>query len=221
MAERVRITVDSGRLSVVGEARDAIDVDGAPWSTEAGETVVRGGSESLVVRVPAGTDVVVGGTSGDVDLDGPLGAVIVTTTSAGVRAVDVASIDARTSSGKLRVDRCHGPMRLATTSARIRVGRVDGEVRLSTTSGKIEIESANAAVSARTVSGAITIRVDGREPVQVETVSGKVTISVPNGVRPAVRHRTTSGKLHVEPETGDDLVISARSVSGSIRVDVA
>jgi DUF4097 and DUF4098 domain-containing protein YvlB len=221
MAERVRITAGSGRVSVIGESRDTIDVDGAPRESEAGETVVRGRSGSLVVRVPAGTDVVVGSTSGGIDLDGPLGAVSVTTTSASVHAADVASIDARTSSGDLRVDQCRGPMRLTTTSARIGVGRVDGEARLATTSGKIEVASANAGVSAKTVSGTINVHVDGREPVQVETVSGKITVTVPDGVRPTVRHRTVSGKRRVEPDTGDDLVISARTVSGKVTVGVA
>jgi len=221
MTERVRITATSGRVSVVGEARDGVEVDGAPAASEAGETVVRGGSHSLVVRVPSGTDVVVGTTSGRVDLDGPLGAVHVTTTSANVQAADVESIDARTSSGRLRVDQCRGSMRLTTKSAGIRVGRVDGEARLSATSGKIEVESAHAGVSAKTVSGRVTLHVDGRDPVQAETVSGRITVTVPEGVRPTVRNRTESGKHRVEPDLGDDLVISTRTSSGTVAIGIA
>jgi DUF4097 and DUF4098 domain-containing protein YvlB len=221
MAERVRITVKSGRVSVVGEARDDIDTNGAPQATEDDETVVRGGSRSLVVRVPAGTDVVVGSSSGDIELDGPLGAVSVTTTSADVRADTVGSIDARTISGKLRVAHCQGALRLKTKSADVRVGRVDGEVRIASISGKVEIESANSSVSARTVSGEIRVHVDGKAPVRVETVSGKIVVKLPDGVRPTVEHRSVSGKRRVEPEAGDDLVISARSVSGNFKVEVA
>jgi DUF4097 and DUF4098 domain-containing protein YvlB len=221
MADPVRITVDSGRVTVIGEARDGVEVNGTPYAGEIGETVLRSSSESLTVRVPVGTDVVVGTESGDVDLEGQLGSVSVTTSSAAVRAEDVASIDARTVSGKLRVGHSRGPARLTTKSASIRVGRADGEIHISTSSGRIEVAAASAGVAATTVSGRIKLHVDGREPVQVETVSGKITVSIPAGVRPDVRHRTMSGTRRVQPDAGDDLVINARSVSGNITVGVA
>ncbi len=221
MVERVRITVSSGRVSVVGETRDDIEVDGAPFPAQNGELELRGRADPYSVRVPAGTDVVVGSASGNVELSGPLGAVSVTTTSGDVRAEAVESIDARTVSGKLRVARSGGSVRLTTKSANVRVGRADGEIRISTISGTIEIQAANAGVSVTTVSGRIGVHVAGREPVRVETVSGKVDITVPEGIRPNVRHRTMSGKRRVEPDEGDDLVIKARSVSGNITVGIA
>ena len=220
-AARVRITAGSGDVYVVGETRDDIDVDGADVEMAGLETEVRGGSDDFTVRVPTGTDVVVGSASGDVSLDGPLGAVSVTTESADIRAEEVASIDARTASGKLTVDLSHGPVRLKTKSARIDVGRIEGDARIAAVSGRISIADAHGRVSVKTVSGDIGVVVTGRAEVRVETISGTIKVAVPDGVKPAVRHRSVSGRSRVEPAAGDDVEITARSVSGDITVGVA
>jgi DUF4097 and DUF4098 domain-containing protein YvlB len=221
MAERVRITVGSGRVEVISEARDAIAVEGATATTGGElETVVRGGSDSFRVRVPIGTDVVVGSESGDVVLAGRFGAVSITTSSADVRVEEVGSIDARSHSGKLEVELSHGPVRLGSQSATIRIGRAEGEVRIASDSGRIEIAAAAASVAAKTVSGTIVVTATGAGPLRLETVSGTIEVSVPDGVRPNVRHRSVSGQLDLDVETGDDLEITARSVSGDLTVGV-
>lgn len=220
MTERVRITVTSGDVDVIGEPRDGIDVDGAVSSETDGEIEIRGGSDDCTVRVPSGTDVVVGTNSGDVSLRGLLGAVSVTTHSASVEAEDVASIDARTASGRLDVEESRGTVRLKTKSARVHVGRAGGDLRVANLSGRVEVEDARAGVSLKTVSGSIEVHVTGREPVKVESVSGSIEITLPPGVRPSVRHRSVSGKRKVEPDEGDDLEITARSVSGAITIGV-
>jgi DUF4097 and DUF4098 domain-containing protein YvlB len=218
MAERVRITVGSGKLVVIGETRVDVTVEGATTTVSGEDTAVTGGSKDVTIRVPAGTDVVAGTESGDVRLEGSLGAVSVTTSSANVHADEVASIDARTQSGKLRVDVCHGPARLKAQSARVSVGRIEGDARIATKSGRIEIEDARGGVAVRSVSGNVTVHLTGRAAAGFETVSGTVRVSLPAGVRPEVRHRSSSGKLKLGPDPGDDVVITARSVSGDIRV---
>jgi DUF4097 and DUF4098 domain-containing protein YvlB len=215
---RVRVTVNSGDVVVIGEPRDDIDVEGARSETVDGELVVKGKSKNCTVRVPSGTDVVVGSNSGDVRLEGLLGEVSVTTVSASVDAEDVASIDARTVSGRLRVEESRGPARLKTKSALIHVGRVAGDVRIANLSGRVEVEEAQSSVGLKTVSGSVEVHVTGREPVKVENVSGSITITVPAGTRPSVRHKSVSGKRRVDVEEGDDLEIVARSISGSIAV---
>ncbi len=218
MVDRVRITTSSGRVHVVGEARDDVEVSGAKSSVSGPETVVTGASKPILVRVPAGTDVVVGSASGNVTLDGALGAVSVTTASAGVEAEEVASIDARTASGKLQVGVSHGSVRLNTKSAKVVVGRAEGEVHVAAVSSKVEIGEARDAVTVRTVSGTVEVLLTGSAPSSFETVSGKINVRVPAGVRPDVQLRTVSGKQRVECETGDDIVIVARTVSGKITV---
>jgi DUF4097 and DUF4098 domain-containing protein YvlB len=215
---RVRVTVNSGDVVVIGESRDGIDVEGGRTETADGEIVVKGGSDDCTVRVPSGTDVVVGTNSGDVTLDGLLGAVSVTTVSASVDAEDVASIDARTISGRLRVEESRGAVRLKTKSALVHVGRAAGEVRIANLSGRIEVEEAQASVAVKTVSGSVKLHVTGREPVKAESVSGSITITVPSGTRPSVRQKSVSGKRRVDVDAGTDLEIVTKSISGSSTV---
>ena len=73
MVDRVRITAGSGRVQVIGESRDGVDVSGAETSGSDTELEVRGKSKDVTVRVPTGTDVIVGSSSGDVELTGALG----------------------------------------------------------------------------------------------------------------------------------------------------
>jgi DUF4097 and DUF4098 domain-containing protein YvlB len=217
-APRVRVTVSSGDVVVIGEPRDGIDVEGGRTEAAADEVVVKGGSDDCTVRVPSGTDVVVGSNSGDVTLEGLLGAVSVTTVSASVDAEDVASIDARTVSGKLRVEESRGDVRLKTKSALVHVGRAVGDVRIANLSGRVEVDEAQASVSVKTVSGSVELHVTGRAPVRAESVSGHITITVPAGTRPSVRQKSVSGKRRVEVEAGTDPEITTRSVSGRLTV---
>ena len=218
---RVRITVGSGDVHVVGEPRDGIAVAGAVASEVDGETHIDGDSDDFTVRVPIGTDVVLGSDSGDVKLDGELGAVSVTTDSADVRAADVASIDARSSSGELTVVRSRGTVRMQSESADVRIRRSDGPVRIATDSAEIVIDDARDAVAARTVSGDIKVHAAGTADVRVETVSGEIRVSVPPGVKPSVQHRSSTGEPRIELETGEDFVITARTVSGDVRIRVS
>jgi DUF4097 and DUF4098 domain-containing protein YvlB len=218
VAERVRVTVNSGDVVVIGEPRDGIDVDGGRTEAAAGEIVVKGGSDDCTVRVPSGTDVVVGSNSGDVTLEGLLGAVSVTTVSASVAAEDVGSIDARTISGRLEVEESRGPVRLKTKSAPVHVGRAAGDVRVASLSGRVEVEEAQGSVSVKTVSAPVELHATGRAPVRAETVSGTITITVPTGTRPAVRQKSLSGKRRVDVAAGTDLEITTKSVSGSTTI---
>jgi DUF4097 and DUF4098 domain-containing protein YvlB len=221
MAERVRITVGSGRVEVVAEARDTITAspDSIPI-TRAPEVLVHGDSDAFTVRVPTGTDVVVGSDSGDIELVGRFGAVSITTSSAAIQVDEVASVDVRSHSGRIQVARSHGGVRAGSQSATISIGRADGEVRAATDSGRIQLDDARGALAAKTVSGEIDVTVSGPGPVRLETVSGTIEVAVPAGVRPHVRHRSTSGDLRVDPEPGDDVEILARSVSGDVQVRV-
>jgi DUF4097 and DUF4098 domain-containing protein YvlB len=215
---QVRITVASARVVVRGEDRSAVAVEGADASGPDEDVVVQGSSQPVTVLVPAGTDVVVGSSSGNVSLEGELGSVRVTTASGKVDAHDVAAIDARTASGRLTVRVSRGPARLTTRSARIELGRADGPVTASTTSGRLEVNDARAGAALKSVSGRIDLGVSGEGEVDVETVSGRVRVTVPRGSRPDVQLRTTSGGRRVECETGTDFPVWVRSVSGSIRV---
>lgn len=224
MVERVRITVGSGRVEVFAEPRDTIistaPTTRGPAHTGSGsqEVVVHGDSDAFTVRVPTGTDVVIGSDSGDVELVGSFGAVSITTSSADVRVEEVASVDARSHSGRIGITRSHGAVRAGSQSATISIGRTDGDVRASSNSGRIQLDDARGTVAAKTVSGPIDITVTGAGPLRLETVSGSIAVAVPSGTKPRVQHRSVSGKLRVDAETGEDVDIAARSVSGDVKV---
>jgi DUF4097 and DUF4098 domain-containing protein YvlB len=218
MAEAVRITSQSGRVRVIGEGRLDVTVDGDPLPGEHGPREVQAGSKKVEVRVPDGTDLVVGTSSADVELRGDLGRVGVTTVSGNITAEQVASIDARTKSGRVEVGTSPGTVRVKTGSSSIRVDHAAGEVRVASVSGKVRIKDAHALASVRTVSGTIELGLSAAGGALVETVSGTVRITVPAGVHPATRLKTVSGKRRVDCDAGDDVDITARSVSGDLLV---
>jgi DUF4097 and DUF4098 domain-containing protein YvlB len=218
MAQQVRVIVTSARVRVVAEDRADVDAGDAASSGPLDDLTLLAGSGAVTVRVPIGTDVMVGSASGDVTLEGELGSVRATTASGDVDAADVASIDARSLSGKLRVGRSRGTVRLRTKSAGIHVSRAEGEVRAATVSGKVRVDGAAAGVTLKTVSGRIDAVLTAPHDATVETVSGRMTVHVPRAARPNVRVRTVSGKRRVDCETGTDLTVTGRSISGSITV---
>ena len=217
MADPVRITSRSGRVRVIGEARVDVTADGDPIG-EPDPREVHSGSKKLEVRVPVGTDLVVGTSSANVELRGDLGHVGITTVSGNITAEQVASIDARTKSGRVEVGTSPGTVRVKTTSSSIRVDHAAGEVRVASVSGKVQIKSAHALASVRTVSGTIELALRAGGSTLVETVSGTVRITVPAGVHPATRLKTISGKRRVDCAAGDDVSIMARSISGDLLV---
>jgi len=218
MAQRVRVVAASGQVHVTAEERAGIDTGGATSTGPADDRTVLGASSAIRLRVPIGTDVTIGSASGSVTLVGPLGVVRITTASGNVDAADVASIDARTISGRLRVGTARGPVRLRAKSATIRIGRADGEVRAATVSGGVHVDDARGGVTAKTVSGRIEAVLGEAHDAVLETVSGRVTVRVPEGARPDVHVKSLSGKRRIECETGEDLTLTIRTISGSITV---
>lgn len=218
MPDALRILSASGRVRVIGEARSDVTAEGAPVVDLPDGQEVRASTKKVEVRVPVGTDLVVGTASGDVELRGELGDVRVTTASGDVQAEQVASIDARTKSGRVELRTSRGDVRVKTSSSSIRVDAAGGEVRVASVSGKVSIKQTSGLASVRTVSGNIELGVTGTGDTLVETVSGKVRITVPAAVRPAARLQSISGKRRCECTAGDDVDISARSVSGDLLV---
>ena len=72
------------------------------------------------VRVPEGTDLVVGATSGRVTIEGRVGSVSAVTTSGRVSIADAGSVDVRTKSGRIDVGRTMSTCRAVASSAESR-----------------------------------------------------------------------------------------------------
>jgi DUF4097 and DUF4098 domain-containing protein YvlB len=211
----VRITTTSGSIHVVGEpGRTEVWSSTEPLDDGRLPATIDGGSSRVRVRVPEGTDLVVGATSGRVAIEGRVGAVSAMTTSGRVSIADAESVDVRTGSGRVEVKRVSGSCRAVATSARVEIGTC-GDADVTSASGRISLDDANGRVRAHCSSGRIEISMGGAHDVDAETVSGRITVSLPAAVRALVV--PSPGDAAVD--TDCDCVVIARSVSG--RVDVS
>ena len=217
---RLRISAVSGGVRVTAEARPDVVVErgGAAVADADGAFEIRPErpSNSVHVRCPVGTDVIIGTRSGGVELRGHFGTVGITSQSGSIRVTVVADADLRTISGVVEVAECEGRCRISTKSGRITVGATR-DAEISTTSGRVGVDGATGAVQVRSVSGTVTVASSATGPVNASTVSGSITIRLPPGVRPTVR---SSGRGAVQSsfEAGDDVSVDIASVSGTVRL---
>jgi DUF4097 and DUF4098 domain-containing protein YvlB len=217
---RLRVSSTSGRVRVTAEARSDLVVDKGGEAVPADDGFVevrpRRRSDAVEVRCPAGTAVIVGTISGDVELSGQLGSARVTTVNGSITAAAVGEADMRTVSGKVEIGDCRGGCRVSTKSGRITVGEA-GDADVSTVSGKIRIGWMSGAALMRTVSGSITLGSRGGGPITARTVSGSVAVTLPAGVRPALRV-TGLGRVRCDCEQGNDVTVDVTTVSGAVDV---
>lgn len=229
----VRLSSRSGRIEVVAEDRGDVlverghpdDLDGeeepggsAVEDPEAPLTV-SSRSEPLRVRVPEGTDVVVGSVSGRVALRGRLGSVAVTTASGRISVDSADQVGARSISGRIEVAECRGETRIDSVSGRVAVGRT-GSVKVSTKTGRVTVGATGGPVRVRSVVGRITITIDDGGPIdaRLETVSGRIEVELPPGVAPRQRFAARTGSIRSAVPEGGEGEIAARTISGAIRV---
>ena len=216
---RLRITTVSGRVTVRAElGSEVVVASGSTTATPDGDVEIRSRrpSDSVQVTCPEGTDVIIGTRSGNIELQGALGSVGITSVSGAIDVGSVAEADLRTISGSVRLAVCLGQCRVSTKSGRITVGATR-DAEISTVSGRVSLDDVSGSVDVRAVSGRAFIGSAARGPVRVSMVSGAVTIRLPHGVRPRVQ---TSGRGIVQSafDPGDDVVISIASVSGRVRL---
>jgi DUF4097 and DUF4098 domain-containing protein YvlB len=220
---QLRISTVSGRVTVIAEPRTDVVVDRGGIARAVADRVVeiraRRPSDSVEVRCPPDADVMVGTRSGNVELQGRLGTVGVTSKSGSIRAAAVADADLRTVSGKVEVAECDGRCRVSTTSGRISVGAA-GDAELSTVSGSVDVNQVTGSAQVRSVSGKVGIGSSGRDAVHVRTVSGRITIRLPVGVRPELRY-AGRGNVRSELEPGADVLVDVANVSGTVRLVTA
>jgi DUF4097 and DUF4098 domain-containing protein YvlB len=213
----VRIASTSGSVQVVAEVRTDVDVpDSVEFSVHDSMTTVSSGSRRVRVRVPEGTDLVIGSASGRVEVIGRAGSVAVVTRSGRVSVDTARSVDIRTTSGRVTVESAEESCRVLTKSARVDIGSC-GTAHLTASSGKITVAAASGPVHAHCVSGRIDVATTSAQDVDAETVSGRITVRMPPDVRPWIVRRNDT---ELAPERCD-CVVTARSVSGRIDVFTA
>lgn len=214
----VRITATSGSISVTAEARDDVRVDQGQHHPMGGVLEVKGESSGVVMRVPIGTDVIVGTTSGAVTMRGKLGELRVAGRSGRVDIDECASVDVRTVSGRVEIGIVSGECRIKTASGRISVTHAGGEIHVASVSGRIDVVDAAGPVQVTTVSGTVNLGMSRAADARADSVSGRVEIELPHGVHPKTSLVSVNGRCECELTEGDDCRVTGRTVSGRIAV---
>ncbi len=173
-------------------------------------------SQAIHVRCPPGSDVMVGTTSGAVEMRGSLGSVSVSSASGRIRVASAAEMDLRTGSGRIEVDACTGRCRASTKSGAVVVGSANA-AEITTVSGKVRLGLVAGTTEIRTVSGSVTLSSTGVGPISARTLSGSVSISLPEDVRPEVL-ASDARWVECRCEAGDDVTIDVASLSGRVKI---
>jgi DUF4097 and DUF4098 domain-containing protein YvlB len=224
VAVTLRVQSRSGKIELVAEPREDVLVEGDGFDAGAADNGTtfeiragRGGSRPVLVRCPAGTDVVIGTQSGNVRLEGDFGIVSVTTMSGGIDVGSADEADLRSGSGSIALKVCRDRCRMNSMSGSIVAGEL-GAAAAGTMSGSIRLDRVDGRLKARSVSGSIQAMCSGHGAIAVKTVSGKVHLALPSGTGLSTRFKTLSGKVRNPFPPGDDCYIEAMSVSGVIEL---
>jgi len=212
MTTTVRIVGDAQRLRVVAGAPEVQIKGHASVQRDERTITVTAPRAGLVVNVPTGTDVVIGSQSGSVATIGDLGSVSITSASGRVEVDRAANVDVRADSSRVTVGSVSATCRVRSRSGRVVVESC-GVADVSTRSGRIDLRRVDGDVVAHSVSGRVMVALAGAHDVRAETVSGRIVISVPAGMRTFV---PTPGDPAPMPPDPDCCVVHATSTSGRV-----
>ena len=211
----LRVSASSKPVHVVAEGRPGVQVDGRAAVDQSGNrTTVAEVDGRLMIRVPFGTDVIVGTTSGRVDIDGAVGSVAVVTESGRVSIEHATSVDVRANSSRVEVGLCSGECRVRTVSGRVEVDSC-GPADVATETGRITLSGVSGQAHAHCVRSRIEIRMEEGNEVVAETVSGRIDVSLPPGTHVL---RSDSGNIEDSEVLADCCRVHARSVSGRVNI---
>ena len=203
------VVVTACPVKVIAEERDDVQIahgqcDLHIATRHGGKRVVAkfppGCSESIEIRCPEGIDLSVASLSGDITLRGEFG-----------------RVKAISKSGSVRLDQGR-QAELRSVSGDLSVGTCEGDSRLTTVSGGVKADDLGGAVKACTVSGSVSLAMRGLGDVSVKSISGDVSVRLPEGVRPASRCRSFSGHVDCPFPEGHDFSLGCKTLSGDIAI---
>lgn len=153
----------------------------------------------LGVTLPAGTEVVVRTTNGDVVADGVAGDLDVWSSNGDVEVTSVTgALKADTSNGDVVVDGAAADAEVRSSNGQIEVTDVGGDLDATTSNGQIEVAGVVGDVRAESSNGDVTVTGDG-EPVDltIETSNGSQTSEGPTDpdAGRAVEIRSSNGDV--------------------------
>jgi hypothetical protein len=231
-AERVRVEYEDGRLLV--KATRA-------WK----QYTPRGGREAIDVRidVPAGSQV--HGEGGIVTMRGTgrLGECRYKTGVGDIRIEHAGSVELKTGSGNISVERAVGRAAITTSSGVLRIGTIDGpaviknsnghthidgvtgDLRVNAANGTITVDQAEAGVEAKTSNGDVRLGELAHGTALVQTAYGQVDVGIRQGVVAWLDLVTGFGSVQNDldtaegPTAGEDTIeVRARTAFGDITI---
>ncbi len=186
----------------------------------------RGRNSRIIAHVPAGTDVELSSTSGDVRLVGGLGVVRLHTASGDIEMGDAARVDVTTASGEFSCGEIDGDATVSSVSGDCTMRRVGGRLDATVTSGDVRIDRCDGEVAIASTSGDVRIGRCAGADIAIRSISGDVRVGLPAGIRVEAEISTLSGRATLpEPvpaaDAGDRRAVrlQLKSVSGDIRVE--
>ena len=179
------------------------------------------------VKVPNDSTLAFTTASADVQATGRYAEVRGKTASGDVTVADAGTVRIESASGDLRVEEVRGEAGLKATSGDIRLGHVAGRLDAAVVSGDMEVRAADNGATVQAVSGDISLVAVAQGDVDVKSVSGDVSVGVPQGTRVHIDVSTVSGDLKSDVSLDDAppaegsgplVSVSGRTVSGDLRI---
>jgi hypothetical protein len=240
----LRVEVQMGRVEVIAEPRDDVDVHIAPANPNrsgdrsAAESVrvTRTGSEvsvvgpfrlnifgpgdsvDVVVRVPPTSDVSVSLKYGAVHLAGTLGTTRLALDYGDASIARVGRADLGLGHGELRVEHISGDADITIKSGRARIGHVAGALRLKGSDAGIDVGTIEGVADIATSTGVVQLG-DPGPALTVRSAYGPVRIN--ELVRGTARIEGSYGALSIGVRRGTAVWLDASSRHGVVRNELA
>ena len=141
----------------------------------------RGRNSRIIAHVPAGTDVELSSTSGDVRLVGRLGVVRLHTAIGDIEMGDAARVDVTTASGEFSCGEIDGDATVSSVSGDCTMRRVGGRLDATVTSGDVRIDRCDGEVAIASTSGDVRVGRCAGTDIAVRSISGDVRLGLPTG----------------------------------------
>jgi len=182
----------------------------------------------LRVSSPEGTHVRAETASADLRGRGHFGSLQAKAASGDVDLDEIAGdVEVEAASGDVNLGSVGGATDISTASGDIRLARADGPLTARAASGDVRVDEASGGTKIRTASGDQRIGAVAEGSVELQSMSGDITVGVRQGSNLWVDARAMSGDLSSEVElddvpTSDDggplVELRATSMSGDIDV---
>jgi hypothetical protein len=235
-APALDVRVSAGRLDLAPSTDGKVTVDISGSGAEfilvehAGDTVTireerhlwGGRSVNIRAAVPAGTNLEAAVASLDVVARVDLGRVSGRTASGDFDLGRVSALEVRTASGNVKIDTCEGRCEISSASGDLRLHHADGDVVVATASGDISVERILGRLETKTASGDISVRCCAGDQVEATSLSGDISLGIPEGTRVEAEIDSLSGDVNLpsrRPPSGEarkQMRVRAKTVSGDI-----